>query len=191
MKSDSIIYVTLKKHEEVNDQLLSQFLASDAEYVMFSYDKELVDKVVSANNLNFYNIDLIQIYKMRLFSRGELGHRELRWVISDRIGKSFIARQICQIQSNSVLISPIVNRLSSLLRRRLAVRWWMKSLSDLGILIPSFIEPKKSSVLISRRFATAIRELRTEANLDFWRVCFSLARTDNFGCVRIRRNWKS
>jgi hypothetical protein len=163
------------------------FLETGGDYLFLSRNPEVQRKIMSFELGQVPELDLIQFCSLGLYERGELGIREIHWKVSDFITSS---RAINVLMSNLAKIplatvQQLNTRYKSMQSRRRAVVFMMRGFATLGYPIPHFIEPEKSTIIISRYFVLALLEFNSKGDLSFERSFFSLARTANFKCVRI------
>jgi hypothetical protein len=163
------------------------FLESGEDYLLLSKNSEEQQKFTSFELGQVPELDLIQFCSLGLFERGDLGIREIHWKVSDFITSS---RAINLLMWNltkipSTTFQKLSTRHKSMQSRKRAVDLLMRGFATLGCPIPHYVEPKKSTVIISRSLVLALLEFNSKGDLSFERSFFSLARTANFKCVRI------
>jgi hypothetical protein len=165
------------------------FFETGEDYLLLLRNLEHQAKIMSCKNGLFPELDLIQFCDLGLFERGELGIRELHWKISDFITSSraieLLVRGLAKIPVQAV--KKLNTRHKSMQDRRRAVISLMRGFVTLGLIIPHYVEPRNTTVIISRSFTKALLEFNPNGVLSFERTFFALARTANFKCVRISR----
>ena len=163
------------------------FLQTGEEYILLSTSALLREKILVYGYQEFPDLDLIQFYDLALIEKGELGIREAHWKISEFLTGSklihWISRLSVKLHIKSALKFSV--RLNLMRERRQSIHKLMKDFSSFGIVVPHYIEPRSSTVIISKSFAEALVEFNKKGNLSFARACFALSRTSNFKCVRI------
>ncbi len=166
---------------------LLDFLQTGEEYILLSTSALLRKKILAYCYREFPDLDLIQFYDLALIEKGELGIREAHWKISEFLTSSSFIHWISRF-SEKLHIKPSLKlsaRLYLMRERRQSIHKIMKDFSSFGIVVPHYIEPRTSTVIISKSFAEALLEFNKNGDLSFARACFALSRTSNFKCVRI------
>jgi hypothetical protein len=135
-------------------------------------------------------VDLVQFHSIKFFGRGTLGIPEWRWVISNCVTGSQLFRRIVRDVSRKKprIFYGLVNRCAGMLHRRSAVERLLGDLTKTGIVIPHYIEPGFSTLVISRNFGSALLEYNANGVFSLHRACFALARSSNFLCFRVSPN---
>jgi hypothetical protein len=163
------------------------FLDTSEGYLLLSRNSEEQRKISSFELGQVPELDLIQFCRLGLFERGELGIREIHWKVSDFITSSrainLLMWNLAKIPSTT--FQKLNTRHKSMQSRKRAVVLIMRGFATLGCPIPHYVEPEKSTLIISRSFVLALLEFNPNGDLSFERSFFSLARTANFKCVRI------
>jgi hypothetical protein len=163
------------------------FLKTDENYLLLSGNPEEQRKITSFELNQVPELDLIQFCSLGLFERGDLGIREIHWKVSDFITSSRAVNLLIWSLTKipSTIFQKLNTRHKSMQSRKRAVVLMMRGFAALGYPIPHYVEPEKSTVIISRSFVLALLEFNPKGDLSFERSIFSLARTANFKCVRI------
>jgi hypothetical protein len=163
------------------------FLESDEHYLLLAKHFELQMKVMSCKEEALPELDLIQFCNLSLLDKGELGIREIHWKVSNLITSSRAVYVLLGILSKIPLnyIQKLQSRFASMQNRKRSVISLMKGFDSLGIAIPHYVEPRNTSLVMSRSFVQALLEFNPKGDLTFERAIFALARTANYKCVRI------
>lgn len=165
--------------------VMQEFLKSDCDFLFIPESESISPERFLISSIDLPQVDLIQFATLKLFERGELGIREIHWKISELVtGGSAISR-LLQFFFKFAHIAKIASRHESMRHRRLVVRELSKDVAHFGIVIPHYIEPRDSSIIVSRSFVTALLELNNRDHLSMFRAIFALARTANFDSLRI------
>lgn len=167
--------------------VILDFLQTDEDYLILSTNPKLLQRIVSSHDGKLPDLDLIQFCDLAKFAKGELGIREIHWKISNFVTTpgliNLLSKSLIQIQMETA--RKLIVRLNSMKTRRLVIYNLMKDFANLGIIVPHYIEPINSTVVISKTFAKALIEFNHQGYLSFERAYFALARTANYKCVRI------
>lgn len=166
---------------------LNQFLISDDKFLLICVD-EGSHKSLSKVDLNKINdVDFVQFLSLPLRKRGEMGVREIRWVLTSKLSSASLLITLSKMPiSQKIPLIKFFRYRISRVRRRESV---LKSLLGEQFLrfthIAHAIEPAASPIIISRAFARAVLSLNQNGYLNFERTCFALARSSNFICIRV------
>lgn len=170
-------------------KILLQFLDSDFDFLLIGESHEVKFLCTKLREESAISIDLVQFLTLKIYTRGELGIYELRWYLSklttsfrflqNILGLIFIHRVF--------IINDFLSRLRRMQVRRIALESLVGSFLSKGLIIPNYIEPNSSTVLISRVFCTALLDLNSSEFLTPERAIFALARSGAFKCVRIAK----
>lgn len=181
-----MIYVTESARTwEACKPVMQEFLKSKCDFLFIPQSESISPEQLDISSLDLPQIDLIQFATLSPFERGELGIREIHWKISELITGGNIISQFLQFLFKFAPIPKISSRYKSMRRRRLAIRKLSKDVARFGILIPHYIEPRDSTIFLSRSFVTALLEVNDKDHLSLFRAIFSLARTANFESLRV------
>jgi len=167
--------------------ILREWLVLGGEFLALNAD----DLTMGILNEYFHGslpeVDLMQFCSLGNFEKGELGIRELHWKISDFLVSSKFLRKsiLCFSCWRLPILSRIQNRFQNMVTRKHALDQILGRISLVGIPIPHYVEPRASTVVISRNFATSLLEFNSKGYLSFSRACFALARSSNFKCIRM------
>lgn len=166
--------------------ILERFLEGDNNYLYLG--DSTVEELLHVNHAKFSDkIDLVQFNTLKIFEKGELGIRELHWILSNYIASSRLLRLVFFIipfkRHNFVRHS--LMRFQHMQKRRTVIAGLLGDFGVLGIAIPSYIEPRVSSFLLSRKFVSALLEFNSGGYLTLQRACFALARSSSYYCIRI------
>lgn len=165
--------------------VMQEFLKSDCDFLFIPESESISPEQFRIPPIDLPQVDLIQFATLNLFERGELGIREMHWKISELVTGGNAISRLLQFFFKFAPIPKIANRYESMLQRRFVVRELSKDVAHFGIVIPHYIEPRDSSIFLSRSFVTALLELNSRDQLPMFRAIFALARTANFDCLRI------
>lgn len=164
---------------------MQEFLKSDCDFLFIPESESISPEQFRISSLDLPQVDLIQFATLNLFERGELGIREMHWKISELVTGGDVIPHLLQFFFKFAPIPKIASRYESMRHRRLVVRELSKDLAHFGIVIPHYIEPRDSSIFLSRSFVTALLEVNSKDQLSMFRAIFALARTANFDSLRI------
>jgi hypothetical protein len=166
---------------------LNRFLASDEKTLFLRIKEDKKAIIQQSFRVTSLDADLIQFCSLRTFQRGELGIRELHWLVSESLTKSRSLQVIIEnIPSNkSKKISMSIERYQRMLDQKKVNSKLLKDLGANGILISDYIEPQPSNLVLSRDFASALIEFNSNGYLSLERAVFALARSSRFRCYRI------
>lgn len=165
--------------------VMQEFLKSNCDFLFIPESESISPERFRISSLDLPQVDLIQFSTLNLFERGELGIREIHWKITELITGDNAISRLLQFLFKFAHIPKIASRYESMRHRRLVVRELSKDLAHFGIVIPHYIEPRDSSIVLSRSFVTALLELNKKDHLSMFRAIFALARTSNFDSLRI------
>jgi hypothetical protein len=163
------------------------FLETREDYLLVSRIPEEQVKIMSFESGQVPELDLIQFCTLSFLEKGELGIREVHWKASEFITSS----KVIHLLMSSLIKIPlsafrkIGTRYKSMQSRKQVIVSLMRGFATLGCPIPHYVEPRKTTVVVSRSFVIALLEFNSSETLSFERAFFSLARTANFQCVRI------
>lgn len=169
--------------------MLEGFLESN-EKVFFINMNELEECTpFQSPNIISLDADLVQFCSLKAFKKGELGIRELHWLISGFLTKSRLLRFILKDSAlnKSKRFSTLIQRYQRMLIRKKVNDALLVDLEISGTVIPNYIEPREANLIVSRDFAKALLEFNSEGYLTIQRACFALARSSSFQCFRITR----
>ena len=166
---------------------LIEFLASNERFIVLGNEKENFEILLNLNADAISQIDLLQFCDLGILGRGYLGIRELRWKISHFLVSSKLVSKAIRALTfvTAGATRKLQQRYSQMQIRNSAINNIVGNLAKLGIAIPHYIEPCVSTVVISRKFATALVELNSSGTLTFQRAIFAIARSSNYVCLRI------
>ena len=163
------------------------FLGTGEDYLLLPRNSEEQAKIMSFEQGQVPDLDLIQFCNLGLLERGELGIREIHWKVSDLLTGSgainLLLGALMKIQVQP--FKKLQARYISMHNRKQALVSIMRGFALLGIFIPHYIEPRNSSLVMSRSFVKVLLEFNAAGELSFERAFFALARTANYKCVRI------
>lgn len=167
--------------------ILRAWLATGGDFLALNaddYSRTILDR---HSQESLPKVDLVQFCSLRNFERGELGIRELHWKVNNLLVSSKLLRRLILMSpaGRFVNLSRIRVRYQNMVTRKCALDQIMGSFSRIGIVVPHYVEPRKSTIVISRNFAKSLLEFNSKGYLTFSRACFALARSSNFKCVRI------
>jgi hypothetical protein len=167
--------------------VMQEFLESRCEFLFIPENESISLEQFNVFSPHLPELDLIQFCTLKPYQRGELGIREMHWILSDFIAGNKSIFQLLQFLHKSEIapISKLFFRYSSIRNRRSAVQVISREFADFGIVIPHYIEPRNSTVFLSRAFVKALLEINVNNELSTFRAIFALARTANFSCIRI------
>ena len=167
---------------------LNRFLESDSDFILISSNLELIQQISKIQDERLPEVDYIQFHKLKSLKKGELGIREIRWQFADFITSSKLYKSLryVRLHNSSRALSTVLLRLVGMCKRRIALEALLNDFGTFGYVVPHYVEPVPSSVLISRRFASVLIQIIGGTNLSLFRAAFALSRTANFKCVRIR-----
>ncbi len=165
--------------------VMQEFLKSDCDFLFIPESESISPEQFRIPSLDLPQVDLIQFATLNTFERGELGIREVHWKLSELVTADNAISRLLQFFFKFAPIPKIASRYKSMRHRRLVVRELSKDLAHFGIVIPHYIEPRDSSIILSRSFVTALLELNNRDQLSMFRAIFALARTANFDSLRI------
>ena len=169
-------------------QVVAQdFLGTGEDYLLLPRNSEEQAKIMSFEPGQVPDLDLIQLRDLSLLERGELGIREIHWKVSYLLTGSgaidLLMGALTKIQVKP--IKKLHDRYLSMQNRKQALVSIMRGFALLGIVIPHYIEPRSSSLVMSRSFVKVLLEFNADGELSLERAFFALARTANYKCVRI------
>jgi hypothetical protein len=181
-----MIYVT-KSVETWEDckPVMLEFLKTDCDFLFIPESKSIAPEQFHVSSLKLPNVDLIQFATLKPLQRGELGIREIHWKISEFITGGNAISQLLQFLFKFAPIPKIAGRYKSMRHRRSVIRELSKDVAQFGLVIPHYIEPRDSTVFLSRYFVQALLEFNSKDQLSLFRAIFALARTANFDSLRI------
>lgn len=132
-------------------------------------------------------VDFLQFYSLKLFEKGELGVRELHWRINHALVNCKVLKKFDSFMPslNSLKFQELRSRYRNMVFRKNALNHLLQGFASTGYPVPHYVEPRKSTVVISRQFARSLLEFNSSGELSFVRACFALARSSNFICIRI------
>jgi hypothetical protein len=163
------------------------FLGTGEDYLLLPRNSEEQAKIMSFEPGQVPDLDLIQFCSLSLLERGELGIREIHWKVSDSLTGSraidLLMGALAKIQVQP--IQKLHARYLSMQNRKQALVSIIRGFALLGIVIPHYIEPRNSSLVMSRSFVKVLLEFNAAGELSLERAFFALARTANYKCVRI------
>ena len=163
------------------------FLGTSEDCLLLPKNSEEQERIMSFEPGQVPELDLIQFCNLGLFERGELGIREIHWKVSDLLTGSraidLLMGSLAKIQVKP--FQKLHARYLSMHNRKRSLRSLLRGFALLGIAIPHYIEPRNSSIVMSRLFVKALLEFNAAGELSFERAFFALARTANYKCVRI------
>lgn len=165
--------------------VMQEFLKSDCDFLFIPESESISEEQFRISSIDLPKVDLIQFATLNLFERGELGIREIHWKISELVTGGNVISRLLQFFFKFAHIPKIASRYESMRQRRLVVRELSRDVAHFGIVIPHYIEPRDSSIILSRSFVTALLELNNKDKLPMFRAIFALARTSNFDSLRI------
>jgi hypothetical protein len=169
---------------------MREFLESDCDFLFIPENDSISSEHFQISSLDLPQVDLIQFFTLKPFQRGELGIREIHWIISDFVtGKREIVH-LLRFIFKFVPIPKIADRYESMRNRGSIVRIISKDLAHFGIVIPHYIEPRDATIFLSRSFVEALLEMNSKGQLSLARAIFALARTANFNALRISSHRK-
>jgi hypothetical protein len=168
---------------------LRTFLKTTENYLLL-HDKETdIAGLPYLSDSNMPPVDLIQFCKLRVYEKGELGIREGRFLflkfISELMKSKFLIWLIAPLAIK--FAGKIYTRLAFIKKRQGSISHALMGISGLRDAIPHYIEPRESTLIMSRKFAIAILDLGRSVEVSLFRISFALARSSNFACVRVRR----
>lgn len=168
-------------------QVISEFLLTEQEFLLFQENENLPKGLLDTPDTDLPDLDLIQFCSLKLFERGELGIREIHWRFSEFVTGCNTVNSTLQFLSRFRFkpVIKVAERLKLMRIRRKGLQALLKGFANYGILIPHYIEPQRSTILVSKTFARSLIEINSNGDLSLNRACFALARTANFKCVRI------
>jgi hypothetical protein len=168
---------------------LNRFLESNERILLLKTNKFEKSVFRQPPGVTSLNADLLQFCSLRTFQRGELGIRELHWLTSEFLIKSRLLRFILidSALNKSKRLSTLIQRYQRMLNRKEVNDALLVDLEISGTVIPNYVEPQESNLIISRDFAEALLEFNSEGYLTLQRACFALARSSSFQCFRITR----
>ncbi len=163
------------------------FLSIEESYLFLVRDSDLGAKILSYDDDSLPDLDLIQFFDLHLFEQGELGIREIHWRVANLLTSSGVVNFLIGASVNIQIkrVQKLHARYFSMLTRKRSLMSIMKDFAQLGNTIPHFIEPRNSSLVMSRTFVEALLEFNSAGELSLERAFFALARTANYKCVRI------
>lgn len=181
-----MIYVTKSVETwEACKPVLLEFLKTDCDFLFIPENKSSLPEQFRISSLELPQVDLIQFATLKPFQRGELGIRELHWKISEFITGRNAISCLLQFLVKFAPIPKIASRYKSMRHRRSVIRELSKDVAHFGIVIPHYIEPRDSTIFLSRSFVQALLEFNRKDQLSMFRAIFALARTANFDSLRI------
>ncbi len=171
-------------------KVLRSFLISDEKHLLLYNQEYDLDGLPQLSESDVFSVDLIQFYKLGVLKKGELGIRELHFLLANFISRLMTFKLINRLIAGLTIGLPgeIHKRFTLVNQRQESINAALMSISDLGIVIPYYIEPYESTLLMSRKFALAILELGSNGDMTLFRICFALTRSSNFVSIRVRRN---
>jgi hypothetical protein len=173
---------------EACQKVLRAFLSTNESHLLlFNQERDLGrSPQLSVSDLS--SVDLIQFYKLRVLKKGELGIREIHFLFANFISRLMSSRSLNRLIAGLTIRLPgeIYKRFTLVKQRRDSINAALMSVSELGIVIPHFIEPCESTLIVSRKFALAILELGSNGQMTLFRICFALSRSSNFVSIRVR-----
>lgn len=157
------------------------------EFLLIQEQEDLNSKLNLDTISELPNVDIIQFCTLGLLEKGELGIREIHWKFSKLIAGSNSLNSLFQLFSKlgTAPILKISRRIKLMRLRSAALRILLKDFSHLGIIIPHYIEPRRSTLMLSRAFVQSLLEINLQGRLSLYRACFALARSSNFMSFRI------
>jgi len=166
---------------------LREWLANGGDFLAIEADSSSECILRAQSQEPLPSVDLVQFCTLKNFEKGELGIRELHWKINNFVVTSkFLKHIILRTPAGQfqILLRMRV-RYQNMVKRQNALDQIMGCFSRIGILVPHYVEPRESTIVISRNFAKSLLEFNSMGYLTFNRACFALARSSNFKCIRI------
>ena len=170
-------------------KVLRSFLISDEKHLLLYNQEYDLDDLPQLCESDVFSVDLIQFCKLGPLKKGELGIREFHFLLANLISRLMTFRLINRLIAGLTngFTGEIHKRFTLVNQRQESINAALMSISDLGIVIPHYIEPCESTLLMSRKFALAILELGSNGDMTLFRICFALTRSSNFVSIRVRR----
>lgn len=172
------------------ETVASNFLKSGESSLFIGGDLDLQEKIESFDAELLPDLDLVQFCNLRLLEKGELGIREIHWKVSDVLTGSKTIYLLLSFFSKIPFkyVHKYEARFTSMRVRRNSLVSIMRIFNMIGMAIPHYIEPRNTSVVMSRTYVHELLEFNSKGILSFERAFFALARTANYKCVRITRD---
>lgn len=172
------------------ETVASNFFESGESSLFIGGDLDLQEKIMSFDAESLPDLDLVQFCNLRLLEKGELGIREIHWKVSDVLTGSKTIDLIFSFFSKIPFkyFHKFEARFISMRIRRNSLISIMRNFNIIGKAIPHYIEPRNTSVVMSRTYVHELLEFNSKGILSFERAFFALARTANYKCVRIARD---
>ncbi len=169
------------------EKILLQFLESDHDFLLVGQTREVKSVYNELRDESAISLDLVQFLTLRICIRGELGIYELRWYLSKYATSLPFFQNFLSFKfiHRIFMVNKVLNRLQKMQVRRIALEALVGEVLSKGLIIPNYIEPNFSTVLISRDFCKALLDLNSSEILTPERAIFALARSAAFKCVRI------
>jgi len=166
---------------------LIEFLASNERFIVLGNEKENLKILMNFNVDSISQIDLLQFCDLGILGRGYLGISELRWKISHFLVSSNLVSKVARVLTfvTAGTTRKLQQRYAQIQTRSSSINNLVGELANLGIAIPHYIEPRVSTVVISRKFAEALVEFNSSGTLTFHRAIFAIARSSIYVCLRI------
>lgn len=168
---------------------LLQFLESNCDFLLIGKTSEVKFLYTELSEESAISVDLVQFLTLRIYTRGELGIYELRWYLSKYTTSFSFLQKILDLNfiHRILTTNKILIRLKRMQVRRIALESLVGKFLSESLIIPNYIEPIFSTVLISRDFCKALLDLNSSGILTPERAIFALARSAAFKCVRIAK----